>query len=486
MISENLVQQAEDYVDSGAFFADLSAMVRYPTESARPGGYIAVKAYLDEVLVPALHGLGCSVVAYPNPDSSGGPFLVGTRVESPEFPTLLCYGHADVVDGHAGRWSEGRDPWTLTADGDRWYGRGAADNKGQHLVNLAALRLLLAEQGSLGFNLTFLFETGEEVGSPGLADFAATHREQLRADVLVASDGPRLDAATPTLFLGARGGVRLLLDVDLRPESYHSGNWGGILRNPATTLAGAIASLVDGHGRLQVPALLPPPIPAPVREALAGVTVAGNPGDPAPDEGWGAPGLTAAERLYGWNTLEVLSLGSADIDHPVNAIPGRARAVLQLRYVAGTDVSRIREIVAEHLAARGYPMVDVTVRSSFPASRTPLDDPWVDWARTALEQVTGKAVAVLPNIGGSLPNHVFTDILGLPTLWLPHSYPGCLQHAPDEHLLGTIAREGLVLATALFHSLGHPSAEHPLPARAETHRPRAVRAGADAPFSARD
>ncbi|MCZ1013534.1 hypothetical protein [Streptomyces noursei] len=57
--------------------------------------------------------------------------------------------------------------------------------------------------------------------------------------------------------------------------------------------------------------------------------------------------------------------------------------------------------------------------------------------------------AVLPNIGGSLPNHVFTDILGLPTLWLPHSYPGCLQHAPDEHLLGTIAREGIVLAATL-------------------------------------
>ena len=72
---------------------------------------------------------------------------------------------------------------------------------------------------------------------------------------------------------------------------------------------------------------------------------------------------------------------------------------------------------------------------------------------------------MLPNIGGSLPNHVFTDILGLPTLWLPHSYPGCLQHAPDEHLLAPIAREGLVLATTLFHALGHPPADHALPTR---------------------
>jgi acetylornithine deacetylase/succinyl-diaminopimelate desuccinylase-like protein len=462
---ENLVEKAEEYVDSGAFFTDLAVMVGYPTESRDREGHVAVKAYLDEVLTRALIALGCSVTEHANPDPSGGPFLIGSRVESPELPTLLCYGHADVVDGQAGQWSDDRDPWTLTADGDRYYGRGAADNKGQHLINLTALRILLAEQGSLGFNLTFLFETGEEIGSPGLAEFVAAHREELRADVLIASDGPRLDAATPTLFLGARGGATLLLDVDLRPDAHHSGNWGGVIRNPATTLAGAITSLVDGHGRIQVPALLPPELPDPVREALAGVTVARSPGDPVPDAGWGDQSLTPAERLYGWNTLEVLSLGAADIDHPVNAIPGRARAVLQLRYVVGTDVRRVREVVAEHLARHGYPMVNVTVQGSFPASRTALDDPWLRWATRSLEQATDRRVAVLPNIGGTLPNHVFTDILGLPTLWLPHSYPGCLQHAPDEHMLGTIAREGVVLAITLFHALGNPTADNPLPAR---------------------
>ncbi|WP_019066963.1 M20 family metallopeptidase [Streptomyces hokutonensis] len=463
MIPEKLARKAEEFVDSGAFFTELATMVAYATESSRPEGRLAVEAYLDEVLAPALTALGCEAVRYDNPDPAGGPFLVGTRVESPDLPTVLVYGHADVVEGQAGRWSEGRDPWTLSAEGERWYGRGAADNKGQHLVNLTALRLLLADQGELGFNLTFLLESGEEIGSPGLAEFAAAHRELLRADVLVASDGPRLDATTPTLFLGARGGLQLQLTADLRPDAYHSGNWGGLLRNPATTLAGAVATLVDGHGRIRVPELLPPAIPAAVREALAGVEVAASPGDPVPDEGWGEPGLTAAERLYAWNTLEVLALGAADAERPVNAIPGTARAVLQLRYVVGTDVDTAAETVARHLAAHGYPMVDVRVLGSFAASRTPLDDPWVRWTRTTLEEVTGGPVAVLPNIGGSLPNAVFTDILGLPTLWLPHSYPGCLQHAPDEHLLASIAREGLVLATGLFHTLGHPPTDRPLP-----------------------
>jgi acetylornithine deacetylase/succinyl-diaminopimelate desuccinylase-like protein len=464
VIPVQLLRTAERLVDSGAFFAELAAMVAHRTESADPESGVAVKAYLDDVLTPVLTELGCTVTTYDNPDPRGGPFLVGRYAEAPGLPTLLCYGHADVVEGQAGRWSEDRDPWTLTADGERWYGRGAADNKGQHLVNLAALRILRSHKGRLGFNLTFLFETGEEIGSPGLAEFAAAHRDELRADVLVASDGPRLDAATPTLFLGARGGVRIELEADLRPGDHHSGNWGGLLRNPATTLAAAVACLVDGHGRIRVPQLLPPGLPPAVRESLAGIDVAGGPGDPAPDEGWGEPSLSAAERLYAWNTLEVLSLGAGDVDRPVNAIPGRARAVLQLRYVVDTDVSRVGEVVAEHLAREGYPMIDVTVSQTFAAGRTPPDDPWAVWAKAVLERAAERPVAVLPNIGGSLPHAVFTDVLGLPALWLPHSYPGCRQHAPDEHLLAPIAREGLVLATSLFHALGDPTPELPLPA----------------------
>ncbi|MGW5721506.1 M20 family metallopeptidase [Amycolatopsis sp. NPDC003865] len=442
-----LLDQARAHVDSGAFFAELARLVSYPTVSDAPEGRDAIQAYLDEVLTPALAGLGCEVSQHPNPDPAGGPFLVGVRTEGEDLPTLLCYGHADVV-GEAGQWRDGLDPWTLTADGDRWYGRGTADNKGQHLINLTALRLLLEARGRLGFNLKFLFETGEEIGSPGLTEFAAQEKDLLRADVLIASDGPRLDAATPTLFLGARGGVRIALDADLRPDAAHSGNWGGILRNPATTLAAAIASLVDGHGRIQVPELLPPELPDTVRAALADVAV------DAADEGWGDPRLSPAERLYGWNTLEVLALGAGDPGRPVNAIPGRARAVLQLRYVAGTDVDGVAPAIRKHLAAQGFPMIHVKADATFLASRTPVDDPWASWAKSILDAVAGKPVALLPSFGGGLPNHVFTDVLGLATLWLPHSYPGCLQHAPDEHLLAPVAREGLVLATALFGAIG--------------------------------
>jgi acetylornithine deacetylase/succinyl-diaminopimelate desuccinylase-like protein len=176
--------------------------------------------------VPAARRLGAAARVLDNTDSSGGPFLVAHRHEADGLPTVLTYGHADVVLAEAGRWTAGLDPWRVTVRQDRWYGRGTADNKGQHTINLAALKQVLrARDGRLGFNLKILIETSEEIGSPGLGEFCAEHREELAADLLVASDGPRVAAARPTVFLGSRGSASFTLAVPLRERSYHSGNW---------------------------------------------------------------------------------------------------------------------------------------------------------------------------------------------------------------------------------------------------------------------
>ena len=88
------------------------------------------------------------------------------------------------------------------------------------------------------------------------------------------------------------------------------------------------------------------------------------------------------------------------------------------------------------------------------ASRTDPGNPWVQFALASLERTEGSPPALLPNLGGGLPNDVFTDQLGLPTIWIPHSYPACAQHAPDEHLLAPLARQALRLMAGLFWDLG--------------------------------
>jgi acetylornithine deacetylase/succinyl-diaminopimelate desuccinylase-like protein len=176
--------------------------------------------------------------------------------------------------------------------------------------------------------------------------------------------------------------------------------------------------------------------------------------EPALSENWGEDGLSAAERVYAWNTLEVLSMSSGNIDHPANAIPGHARAILQLRFVVGTKYEQVVDAVRTHLHANGFPMVEVSATQSFIASRTDFDSPWIKWAADSILQTTGKAPAVLPNFGGSLPNDVFSETLGLPTIWVPHSYPGCSQHAPDEHILLDVTEEALGIMAGLFWDLG--------------------------------
>jgi acetylornithine deacetylase/succinyl-diaminopimelate desuccinylase-like protein len=311
-----------------------------------------------------------------------------------------------------------------------------------------------ARGGKLGFNAKFIVETGEEIGSPDLRQVCESVRGELKADLFLASDGPRLSADRPTLFLGCRGGVRIHLDVNLREGSHHSGNWGGVLSNAATILASAIATLVDGEGRLLLDELKPPRISNQIRAVLADVKVDPTSDEPALSANWGEQGLSAAERLYAWNTLEVLAMSSGNIEKPANAIPGRAQAVLQLRFVVGTKVDKTVDVIRAHLRAKGFPMVEVTATQSFAASRTDFDSPWIKWAADSIRQTTGKTPAVLPNFGGSLPNDVFSDALGLPTIWVPHSYPGCSQHAPDEHILLSVTEEALGIMAGLFWDLG--------------------------------
>jgi acetylornithine deacetylase/succinyl-diaminopimelate desuccinylase-like protein len=457
MTRATAIARAQRYFDSGEFKRELGRRIAIPTESQNPERAPELARYLETEIKPALEKLGftCRTLTQ---SRAKGPFLFAERIEDPALPTILGYGHGDVIRGLDAGWHEGLSPWTLTEKDGRYYGRGVVDNKGQHTINIAAQAAVLAERGKLGFNAKWLIEMGEETGSPGLRELCAEHKELLKADALVGSDGPRITADRPTISLGTRGSYLIDLWIDAREGGHHSGNWGGLLSNPAIQLAHALSTIVGPTGQIRISEWVPKEIPASVKRALADCEIKSGPGDPVIDPGWGEPGLSSAEKLFGWCTFEILAMTAGNPETPVNAVPPRAWARCQIRSVVGIDPHQFLPALRRHLDGHGFPMVQIAKGrdDNMTATRLDPEHPWARWAATSIAKTTNTKPAVLPNVGGSLPNDIFSEGLGLPTIWVPHSYPGCSQHAPNEHFPTPLAREALGIMAGLYWDLGEP------------------------------
>ena len=455
MSRDAAVARARDYFDSGTFKSDLARRVAIPTESQNPARAGELTRYIEAEMKPALEELGfrCRVMRH---DKARGPFLSAERIEDAALPTVLGYGHGDVIRGLEAGWKKGLSPWELVEAEGNYWGRGVVDNKGQHSINIAALGAVLGVRGRLGFNAKWLIEMGEETGSSGLRELCAAHRDLFAADVLIGSDGPRMAADRPTLSLGCRGAYPIDLVIEAREGGHHSGNWGGLLSNPAVQLAHALASIAGPTGQVRIPEWVPARIPDSVRRVLADCEVQTGPGDPTIDPDWGEPGLTPAEKVYGWCTFEILAMSAGNPENPVNAVPPRASARGQVRYVVGVDPDEILPALRRHLDRHGFAMVKIAKARDevFRATRVDPDHPWVKWTAASVAQTIGRAPAIIPNSGGSLPNDIFTEGLGMPTIWVPHSYRGCSQHAPNEHLPTAIAREALGVMAGIYWDLG--------------------------------
>jgi len=453
------IERGHAYLDSGLFERDLARRVAIPTESQVARSLPHLRRYQSEEMRPSFEAMGFTCEIFQNPVEGCGPVLLATRIEPGGGPTVLGYGHGDVIRGLEDQWSKGAGPWQTARDGDKLYGRGTADNKGQHSINMGALRAVIEERGYLGFNAKVMIEMGEENGSRGVWDIIAGNKEAFSADVFIGSDGPRVSQESPTMSLGARGAQNFDLICELREGGHHSGNWGGALTDPAIVLAHAISVITSPTGEILVPEWRPPALSQEVREALALVTLDGGASGPEINPDWGEPGLTSSENVYAWNSFAVLAMKAGNPEHPVNAIAPWARAHCQLRYIAGTNRDDILPALQRHFDNYGINGVTIAPpppgnAAGFNASRTELDHPWADWVRGSLARTTNSQISVIPQTGGSICNDLFTDLLQIPAIWVPHSYPGCQQHAPDEHILMSLSRNAIELMTGLYWDLG--------------------------------
>ena len=174
------IARAEHHFDTGGFRADLARRVAIPTESQNPDRAAELARYIDAEMQPALEALGfcCRASTTPRP---GCRSCSPSASRTPRCRPCSAMAMATSSAAWTANGSKGLSPWRSTADRRPLYGRGTADNKGQHTINFAALAAVLQTRGRLGFNANFLIEMGEEIGSPGLREFcAATQRAPSR------------------------------------------------------------------------------------------------------------------------------------------------------------------------------------------------------------------------------------------------------------------------------------------------------------------
>ena len=420
------------YVDTHRqeFLDRLIDYVRRPSISAHGQGIGEVAAYIADVM----QRMGMQTRILP---TAGWPMVLGERLDVPGGPTVLLYGHYDVQPPEPlDAWIS--PPFEPTIRNGRLYARGVGDNKGQHFAQLLALETLLACRGALPCNVRFLLEGEEEVGSPHMPEFVREHRAEVMANLVITSDGPVHESGRSQILFGVRGILSFELRAKGANRDLHSGNWGGVAPNPLWTLVHLLATMKDAHGHVTIAGFYDNVLPLSEleREALARLPIDVERVKQSLDLRQLDQPLERgfAERLSAWPTFTINGLhGGYGGQGSKTVLPHEAFAKCDIRLVEAQSADEIFAKVVAHVRLHA-PGVEVIHQGSMEPSKTPLDSPFTEPLRRAIEAAQGIEPLLVPAMGGSLPDYVFTKTLGIPAFVVPYANADEANHAPNENL----------------------------------------------------
>jgi acetylornithine deacetylase/succinyl-diaminopimelate desuccinylase-like protein len=394
-----------------------------------------------EVTASVLRRLGVEGVAVL--DLPGAPpYVYGDWLHAPGAPTVLVYGHHDVVPpGPLERWTS--PPFLPVERKGRLYGRGTADDKGGFLAWVAAASTYLGVAGRVPVNLKFLIEGEEETGSTNLPAFLEGYRSKLDADVVVLSDTSNFATGVPALTWQLRGLVQVDVEVTCLDRPVHSGDFGGAVPDPVRILCRLLDDLRARDGRIDVPGLYRRVVRpgASVRRCLRKLPFS----EAAFRRGAGMlpgtrlereKGVGVYEQLWTRPSLTVIAIEAHPIHGAVNQILDSARARLSLRTVPKMDSREAGELLIRKLTAKPPAGAHVSARitRSTPWWTTEPAGPAFEAAMRALEKGYRRRPALIgagASIGFVRP---FADAMGVPCLLTGVEDPGCAAHSEDESL----------------------------------------------------
>ena len=438
----------------GRFLEELFALIRIPSISAKT-------EHKDDMQRCArywqehLQGLGVQAEVY---QTAGNPIVYGEYIIDASAPTVLVYGHYDVMPAEPLElWkSEPFEP--EIRDGHIWA-RGADDDKGQSMTQIKGFETAKA-LGLLRCNVKFVLEGEEEIGSTHLEGFLTQYKDMLSADVILVSDTSMVSSEVPSLTSGLRGLAYWEIEVTGPNRDLHSGHFGGAVGNPINELCRLIAKVQDEHtGRIQIPGFYDDVVDLTnaEREMIAQVPFSEKAYCKAIDVDavWGEEGYSTLERNSCRPSFDVCGIwGGYTGEGSKTVLPSKAYAKVSCRLVASQDHHKISQAFIDYIKSIAPKHIRVEVRPMHggEAYLCPIDLP----AYKAAEEAISKSWGVRPlavRRGGSIPIiAVFERVLGLKTVLMGFGLESNAIHSPNENMSVDIFRKG-VEAVAEFYGL---------------------------------
>jgi acetylornithine deacetylase/succinyl-diaminopimelate desuccinylase-like protein len=371
---------------------------------------------------------------------TGGSPVVFAESKGRSDKTLIFYQHYDVQPAEPfDLWES--PPFEMTRRDGMLFGRGTSDNKGNIVARIAAIEAIQHVMGELPCNIKFLIEGEEEVGSVNLPPFVKQHREKLAADACIWEFGGVNFQGRPNLVLGLRGICYVELSVRTANIDAHSGVGGSIFHNAAWRLVWALNKLKGQDERILIPGFYDDARP-PTERDLA--LIAGLPDDIQDlKERFGITGflndMTDPAEIHRTEVFEptctICGLTSGyQGPGSKTVLPAVASAKVDFRLVPDQMPEDIIEKLRAHLDANGFDDIDITDLGGEPAAKVDPDDPFIQLVYEAGEEVYGLPPVVHPIIGGSGPNYVFVQELGVPIATVGVGHPASRAHAPNENI----------------------------------------------------
>ena len=431
------MEQIKNYIESNKdrFLSELFELISIPSISAlteHKGDMVKCAEQWKSILLAA--GADRAEVM----STDGNPVVYGEKIIDKSLPTVLVYGHYDVMPVEPLElWHS--EPFKAEVRDGKIWARGADDDKGQAFMHAKAFEFMV-KTNTLPCNVKFMIEGEEEIGSGSLYGFCEKNKELLKSDVILVSDTSMIAQDVPSITTGLRGLSYWDVEVTGPNRDLHSGLYGGAVANPINILCQMIASLTDENNHITIPGFYDDVLEVSAEERALMAQAPFDEEEYKKEIGikavWGEKGFSTNERTGIRPSLDVCGIwGGHTGEGSKTVLPSKAYAKISTRLVANQDFNKISELFKKHFESIAPDCVNVVVTPSHGGAAyvSPIDMPAYKAAEMAYEKTFGKK-PIPTRSGGSIPIIAgFEKILGTKAILIGFGLGSDAIHAPNEN-----------------------------------------------------